>query len=137
MRLASDAIGSFVEEEFALRDAIERGLEDGRAGRVVPHAQAIADMRDAIAAVRSKRAKPAMARPVVWSVDAYRDTLAIVRHIADDDPDTAERIVDNIEAAGHRLGEGQLAGGRVAGTFEKSAAPLPWILCYAVNRSGP
>jgi predicted transcriptional regulator len=56
-RLASDAIGAFVEEELALRNAIERDLEDGRTGRVVPHAHAIADMRNAISAVRSKLAK--------------------------------------------------------------------------------
>ncbi|KQW32049.1 plasmid stabilization protein [Rhizobium sp. Root274] len=75
-----------------------------------------------------------MARPVVWSVDAYRDTLAILRHIAEDDPDTAERIVDIIEDAGHRLGERSTGRpGRVAGTFEKSLAPLPWILCYSIQ----
>ncbi|KQW32387.1 CopG family transcriptional regulator [Rhizobium sp. Root274] len=56
-RLASEAVGTFVEEEFALRDAIERGKEDGRAGRVVSHSRAIADMRDAIDAARRNRAK--------------------------------------------------------------------------------
>jgi predicted transcriptional regulator len=56
-RLASDAVGAFVEEELALRDAIERGREDGRAGSVVPHAQAIADMREAIDAARRRRGK--------------------------------------------------------------------------------
>lgn len=56
-RLASAAVSAFVEEELALRDAIEGGLEDGSAGRVVPHAQAIADMRQAIDAARLRRAK--------------------------------------------------------------------------------
>lgn len=46
-----------------------------------------------------------MTRPVVWAADATRDTLGILRHIAQDDPDVAERIVDLIEAAGSRLGE--------------------------------
>ncbi|MDQ0420209.1 plasmid stabilization system protein ParE [Peteryoungia aggregata LMG 23059] len=70
-----------------------------------------------------------MTRPVVWATDATRDTLEILRHIAEDDPDVAERIVDLIEAAGHRLGDITTGRpGRVAGTFEKSLAPLPWIL---------
>lgn len=75
-----------------------------------------------------------MRRPVVWAAEATRDTLNILRHIAEDDPDVAERIVDLIEAAGYRLGEVSTGRpGRVAGTFEKSLAPLPWILCYAVD----
>lgn len=45
-----------------------------------------------------------MTRPVLWATEASRDTLEILRHIAEDDPDVAERIVDLIEAAGDRLG---------------------------------
>jgi predicted transcriptional regulator len=56
-RLASEAVGAFVEEELALRNAIERGLDDGNSGRVIPHTRAIAEMREAIAAVRRSRAK--------------------------------------------------------------------------------
>ena len=71
------------------------------------------------------------------ATDATRDTLDILRHIAEDDPDVAERIVDLIEAAGYRLGTVATGRpGRVAGTFEKSLAPLPWVLCYAVH-GGP
>lgn len=46
-----------------------------------------------------------MTRAVVWATEATRDALDILRHIAKDDPDVAERIVDLIEAAGSRLGE--------------------------------
>ncbi|MBC2771355.1 type II toxin-antitoxin system RelE/ParE family toxin [Rhizobium sp. AQ_MP] len=75
-----------------------------------------------------------MRGPVLWAADATRDTLDILRHIAEDDPDVAERIVDLIEVAGYRLGEIPTGRpGRVRGTFEKSLAPLPWILCYAVD----
>ena len=75
-----------------------------------------------------------MKRPVVWAADATRDTMAILRHIAEDDPEAAERIVDAIEAAGNRLSDIPTGRpGRVAGTFEKSLAPLPWILCYAID----
>lgn len=65
-----------------------------------------------------------MKRPVVWAADATRDTMAILRHIAEDDPDAAERIVDAIEAGGNRLSDIPTGRpGRVAGTFEKSLAP--------------
>jgi plasmid stabilization system protein ParE len=75
-----------------------------------------------------------MKRPVVWAADATRDALDILSHIAEDDPDVAERIVDLIKAAGTSLGEIPTGRpGRVSGTFEKSLAPLPWILCYAVD----
>jgi plasmid stabilization system protein ParE len=75
-----------------------------------------------------------MRRAVVWAAEATRDNITILRHIAQDDPDAAERIVDAIEAAGNRLGEIPTGRpGRVAGTFEKSLTPLPWILCYAID----
>ena len=75
-----------------------------------------------------------MKRPVVWATDAARDTLDILRHIAEDDPDAAERIVDLIESAGYRPGEIPTGRpGSVPGTFERSLAPLPWILSYAVE----
>ncbi|AYD02450.1 type II toxin-antitoxin system RelE/ParE family toxin [Neorhizobium sp. NCHU2750] len=70
-------------------------------------------------------------RAVVWSADAHRDMLEILRHIAEDNPDAAERVVDALEAAGRRLGE-FLTGrpGRVAGTYEKSLDRLPYIIAY-------
>jgi toxin ParE1/3/4 len=75
-----------------------------------------------------------MKRPVIWAAEAYRDTLAILSHIAEDDPDMADRIVDLIEAAGQGLGALSTGRpGRVKGTFEKSLAPspgscaIPWI----------
>ncbi len=75
-----------------------------------------------------------MTRPVVWAAEATRDALDILRHIAQDDPDVAERIVDLIETADTRLGEIPTGRpGRIAGTFEKFLAPLPWILCYAID----
>lgn len=61
-----------------------------------------------------------MTRPVVWAAEATRDALDILRHIAQDDPDVAERIVDLIETAGTRLGEIPTGRpGRIAGTSEK------------------
>ena len=54
--LAEEAVTAFVEEELALRQSIEESLADGRSGNVVSHADAIADMRAMIAAVRRERA---------------------------------------------------------------------------------
>ena len=51
-----------------------------------------------------------------------------------EDGATNGQIVDAIEAAGNRLSDIPTGRpGRVAGTFEKSLAPLPWILCYAID----
>jgi predicted transcriptional regulator len=53
--LAEEAVTAFVEQEIALRQSIEKGLAEGRTGDVVPHAEAIAEMRAMIAAVRRDR----------------------------------------------------------------------------------
>ncbi|EKF60496.1 hypothetical protein QWE_05503 [Agrobacterium albertimagni AOL15] len=53
--LAEEAVTAFVEQEIALRQSIEKGLAEGRTGDVIPHAEAIAEMRAMIAAVRRDR----------------------------------------------------------------------------------
>ncbi|MFN4206290.1 MAG: CopG family ribbon-helix-helix protein [Agrobacterium albertimagni] len=53
--LAEEALTAFVEQEIALRQSIEKGLAEGRTGDVIPHAEAIAEMRAMIAAVRRDR----------------------------------------------------------------------------------
>lgn len=76
-------------------------------------------------------------RRVVWSAEARRDFLDILRHIARDNPDAAERVVDAIEKTGNRLGE--LATGRpgrVTGVYEKSVPRLPYIIAYALTTQG-
>jgi plasmid stabilization system protein ParE len=73
-------------------------------------------------------------RRVVWSVDAHRDYLDILRYIANDNPDAAERVVDAIEDAGNRLGEFATGRpGRVTGTYEKVVTGLPYIIAYALT----
>lgn len=73
-------------------------------------------------------------RPVVWSIDAHRDNLDILRYIAEDDPVAAERIVNAIETTGKKLGA-YVTGrpGRVTGTYEKSVARYPFIIVYALK----
>ena len=73
-------------------------------------------------------------RPVVWSIEAQRDNLEILRHIAEDDPFAAERVVDAIEDAGNKLGEMATGRpGRVSGTYEKSLVRPRYITAYELR----
>jgi predicted transcriptional regulator len=53
--LAGEAIAGFVERELAIVAGIRRGLDDMRAGRVVPHKQAMRRLRTTVA--RAAKAK--------------------------------------------------------------------------------
>jgi len=76
-------------------------------------------------------------RPVIWSDDARRDYLDIVRYIAEDNPDAAERVVDAIEQTGNELGDFATGRpGRVSGIYEKLVPRLPYILAYALALQG-
>lgn len=73
-------------------------------------------------------------RPVLWSKQAHQDNLEILRYIATDSPDAAERVVDAIEDAGKKLGEFATGRpGRVIGTYEKSLTRLPYIISYELR----
>ena len=73
-------------------------------------------------------------RPVVWSIEAQRDNLEILRYIAEDNPFASERVVDAIEDAGNKLGEFATGRpGRVSGTYEKSLARHPYIIAYELR----
>lgn len=75
-------------------------------------------------------------RPVVWSIEAQRDSLEILRYIAEDNPFVTERVVDAIEDAGNELGEFATGRpGRVSGTYEKPVKAFPCIIAYAI--AGP
>lgn len=76
-------------------------------------------------------------RRVVWSDGAKDDYLAILRHIATDDPDAAERVLLAIQQTGSALADFATGHpGRVAGTYEKSVARLPYIIAYALGDDG-
>ena len=49
--LAAEAISRFVAREAEIIEGVERGLADMRAGRVVPHDEAMARLEATIAAV--------------------------------------------------------------------------------------
>ena len=52
--LVSEAIADYVTREWAIIEGIEHGLEDTRAGRVVPHSQALRRFRKTIARAAQK-----------------------------------------------------------------------------------
>lgn len=55
--LAGEAIGSYVERELEIVAGIERGLDDMKAGRVVPHEDVMADIDSTINKAKTKRRK--------------------------------------------------------------------------------
>jgi toxin ParE1/3/4 len=73
-------------------------------------------------------------RHVVWSVRAQHDYLDILRHIAADDPDAAERVLTAIETTADNLATYATGHpGRVSGTYEKTVSRLPYIIAYALS----
>lgn len=70
-------------------------------------------------------------RRVLWSRSALDDLKSTVRYVARDNPQAARRLAATIRKAGARLGLSATGRpGRVAGTYEKVPAPLPYILIY-------
>ena len=55
--LAGEAIADYVDRELAIIEGAQRGLEDVRAGRVVPHEEAVRRLR-ATAARAAKEREP-------------------------------------------------------------------------------
>lgn len=73
-------------------------------------------------------------RRVVWSNAARDDYFDILRHIAVDDPDAAERVVRAIEKTGNSLADFATGHtGRIGGTYEKAVHRLPYIIAYALS----
>jgi predicted transcriptional regulator len=54
--LAGEAVEAYVERELAIIEGVRRGLADVEAGRVVPHEEAMAELRAAIDAAQARRA---------------------------------------------------------------------------------
>jgi predicted transcriptional regulator len=54
--LAGEAVAAYVDRELEIIEGIKRGLEDAAAGRVVPHAQAVAEMRAVIEEAKREKA---------------------------------------------------------------------------------
>ena len=55
--LAGEAIGTYVERELEIVTGIEHGLDDMKAGRVVPHEEVMADIGATIKKAKPRRPK--------------------------------------------------------------------------------
>ena len=74
-----------------------------------------------------------MKRQVVWANFTRDDYLAILRYIAQSDPDAALRVADRIDAAADALAEFATGrAGRVTGTYEKVLPSLSYIMVYEI-----
>lgn len=75
-----------------------------------------------------------MTRLVVWSRDALDDLKSQLTYIAADNPVSARRVADALRDVAEGLGRAATGrSGRVAGTYEKSVARLPYIIVYAIS----
>jgi predicted transcriptional regulator len=52
--VASEALEHFVAEELAIIEGIERGLDDMRQGRLVPHEEVMGDVDDLLGGTESQ-----------------------------------------------------------------------------------
>lgn len=78
-----------------------------------------------------------MKRKVRWSRAALEDLKEQVAWIARDNPATARRVATRIRAIGGNLSDFATGHpGRVEGTYEKSVSGLPYIVAYAIDRTG-
>jgi plasmid stabilization system protein ParE len=78
-----------------------------------------------------------MKRIVKWSRAALDDLKAQIAWIARDNPAAARRVAASIRATGQSLANFDTGHpGRMAETYEKSVRGLPYIIAYAVDRSG-
>ncbi len=55
--LASEAVAAYVDRELQIIKGIKTGLDDAAAGRVVPHDEAVAEMRAVIAEAKQRKAE--------------------------------------------------------------------------------
>ena len=76
-----------------------------------------------------------MKRPIEWTRGALEDLKAQIAYIARENPVAARRVADRIRATGAALADFATGhAGRVAGTYEKSVAGLPYIIAYVIDR---
>lgn len=56
LSLLDEAVEAYVDREMEVLDGIRRGLADAEAGRVIPHEDAVAEMRTLIENAKRRRA---------------------------------------------------------------------------------
>lgn len=75
-----------------------------------------------------------MIRSVFWSRHALDDLKAQVAYIATKNPMAARWVAEQLHRVGIALGTMATGRpGRVRGTYEKSTAPLPYIVVYRIT----
>lgn len=78
-----------------------------------------------------------MKRSVRWSRTALGEIKAQVAWIAQDNPEAARRVAQRLRATGDALADFATGHpGRVAETYEKSVSGLPYVIAYAIDRTG-
>jgi addiction module RelE/StbE family toxin len=78
-----------------------------------------------------------MIRRVVWSDSVRTDIRSIIAFVSERNPDAADRLIDEIDIAGSKLGEHDTGRpGRIPGTREKSVPRIGYILSYRIERGG-
>lgn len=55
--LAGEAVAAYVDRELEIIEGIKRGIADAAAGRVISHAQAVAEMREVIEDAKRRKAE--------------------------------------------------------------------------------
>jgi predicted transcriptional regulator len=55
--LASEAVAAYVDRELQIIKGIKTGLDDAAVGRVMPHDEAVAEMRAVIAEAKQRKAE--------------------------------------------------------------------------------
>ncbi|MGC1863557.1 MAG: CopG family ribbon-helix-helix protein [Methylocystis sp.] len=69
--LAAEAVSAYVDSELQIIEGVRRGIRDVEAGRVVPHDEAMAEIRGAIEAASRKRparSVPFNGRATLWTI---------------------------------------------------------------------
>lgn len=78
-----------------------------------------------------------MNRAVEWSRAVLDDLKAQVAFIACDIPVATRRVAQRIRATGDALADFATGhAGRIEGTYEKSVSGLPYVIAYAIDRTG-
>lgn len=78
-----------------------------------------------------------MPRIVRWSRSALDDIKAQVAWIARDNPAAARRVAQRLRTTGDALADFATGHpGRVAETYEKTVGGLPYVIAYAIDRTG-
>jgi toxin ParE1/3/4 len=78
-----------------------------------------------------------MKRPVRWSRASLDDLKTQVARIARENPAAARCVAGRIRETGDGLADFATGHpGRVAETYEKSVGGLPYVIAYAIDRSG-